>query len=148
MRLTSFTDYSLRVLIYLAAKPDRHATIAEVAGAFSISENTLVKVAHFLGKEGILENARGRRGGMRLALAPGAINLARIVHLTEGTDIPAECFDRGHNECVITRGCRLRGVLAEAVDAFYAVLGKYTLEDLARNRSALARVLFQASASH
>jgi Rrf2 family nitric oxide-sensitive transcriptional repressor len=100
-----------------------------------------VKVAHFLGKEGLLENTRGRGGGMRLAAAPDRINVGDVVRRTEGGDLPAECFDREHNRCVITNGCRLRGVLHEAVNAFYAVLARYTLADLVRNRAALAKAL-------
>jgi Rrf2 family nitric oxide-sensitive transcriptional repressor len=145
MRLTTFTDYSLRVLIYLAAQPEHRATIADVAEAFVISENHLVKVAHFLGKEGFLENVRGRGGGMRLAAAPASINVGDVVRRTEGVDIPAECFNPGANQCVITRGCRLRGVLLEAVGAFHAVLARYTLADLVQNRAAIAKVLFPAS---
>lgn len=68
-----------------------------------------------------------------------------MVRLTEGTDVPAKCFDPGRNQCVITRGCRLRGVLNEAVNAFYAVFGQYTLADLVANRTALAKVLFPPS---
>jgi Rrf2 family transcriptional regulator, nitric oxide-sensitive transcriptional repressor len=145
MRLTTFTDYSLRVLIFLGARPEHRATIAEVATAFGISENHLVKVAHFLGKEGLLENTRGHGGGMRLATAPERINLAEVVRRTEGGDLPAECFDPEHNRCVISGGCKLRGVFHEAVNAFYAVLARYTLADLVRNRSALAKILFPAS---
>jgi len=145
MRLTTFTDYSLRVLIYLGARPEHRATIADVAMAFGISENHLVKVAHFLGKEGLLENRRGRGGGMRLALAPERINIADIVRLAEGGDLPAECFDPENNRCVISGACKLRGVFHEAVNAFYAVLARYTLADLVRNRSVLAKVLFPAS---
>ena len=145
MRLTTFTDYSLRVLIYLGAQPEHRATIAQVASAFGISENHLVKVVHFLGKQGLLENTRGRGGGMRLAVAPKRINIGEVVRCTEGTDIPAECFNPEHNRCVIANRCRLRGVLHEAVSAFYAVLERYTLADLAHNHAALAQVLFPAS---
>ena len=145
MRLTTFTDYSLRVLIYLGARPGERARIADVAAAFGISENHLVKVVHFLGKEGLLETTRGHGGGVRLALAPEKINIADVVRRTEGGDIPAECFEPDNHRCVIMGGCRLRGVLYEAVKAFYAVLERYTLADLVRNRSALAKVLFPAS---
>ena len=145
MRLTAFTDYCLRVLIYLGAQPEHRATIAEVAGAYGISKNHLVKVVHFLGKEGLLDNTRGRSGGMRLAVAPSEINIAAVVRRTEGGDVLAECFDWPRNRCVITNCCRLRGALHEAVDAFYGVLARYTLEDLTRNRAALARVLFPAT---
>jgi len=142
MRLTTFTDYSLRVLIYLAADPGRRATIAEIAQSFDISENHLMKVVHMLGKNGVLLNVRGKGGGLELAKAPASINIGRLVRSTEGAPMPAECFDRTTNRCLITPICKLRGVLGEAVRAFYAVLDGYTLEDLVANRSALAKVLF------
>ncbi len=145
MRLTTFTDYSLRVLMYVAAHPDGRATIAEVAGAYEISEHHLTKVVHFLGKEGFLVNLRGRGGGLRLARAAAAINVGDVVKLTEGGDIPAECFERESNCCAITADCRLKHALAEAVDAFYATLRRYTLEDVVKNRKALGKVLFVAS---
>jgi Rrf2 family nitric oxide-sensitive transcriptional repressor len=141
MRLTSFTDYSLRVLIYLAAQPERRATIAEIARAFSISESHLTKVVHFLGKAGWLTNVRGKGGGLDLARPPQQICVGEVVRQTEGADVPAECFDTEHNDCSITRICRLRGVLRQAVDAFYAVLDQYTLLDLVHNKAALSKVL-------
>ena len=141
MRLTTFTDYSLRTLMYVAAAPDGRATIAEVADAFAISESHLVKVAHMLGKAGILLNSRGRGGGLRLARAPGAIRVGDVVRATEGEDVPAECFDGGRKGCVISGRCRLEGVLAEALRDFYAVLDRYTIADLVENRRQLATVL-------
>ena len=142
MRLTTFTDYSLRVLMYVAAHPEGRATIAEIASAYDISEHHLTKVVHFLGKEGYLENLRGRGGGLRLAKVPTAINVGDVVKLTEGGDVPAECFDPRTNRCSITQDCLLKSALAESVKAFYAALGKYTLEDAVKNRAALAKVLF------
>lgn len=130
MRLTTFTDYSLRVLMYLAASPEKRATIAGVAEAFGISEHHVVKVVHFLGKEGFLLNTRGRGGGLELARAPSAINIGSVVRLAEGGDVPAECFDRESNACVLIKACRLRGVLEEALANFYATLERYSLEDL------------------
>ena len=144
MRLTTFTDYSLRVLIYVAAHPDGRATIAEIAGAYDISEHHLTKVVHFLGKEGFLENMRGRGGGLALARVPTAINVGDVVKLTEGGDMPAECFEQASNCCAITADCKLKFALSEAVDAFYAQLRRYTLEDVVRNRKALGKVLFAA----
>ena len=82
MRLTAFTDYSLRVLIHLGVQPEHRATISEVADAFGISRNHLVKVVHFLSKEGLLANTRGRSGGMRLAVAPRQVNIAAVVRRT------------------------------------------------------------------
>jgi Rrf2 family nitric oxide-sensitive transcriptional repressor len=142
MRLTTFTDYSLRVLIYVATRPGERTTIAAIAQAFDVSEHHLTKVVHFLGKCGWLSNARGRGGGLELAVAPGAINIGQVVRQTEGRDIPAECFEPGNNACTITRACRLKGVLEEAVKAFYGVLDRYTLEDLVQHRRPLEKMLF------
>lgn len=141
MKLTSFTDYSLRVLIYLAAQPEHRATIAEIARAFEISESHLTKVVHFLGKQGWLANTRGKGGGLGLGRAPTDIVLGTVVRQTEGGDLPAECFDVEHNNCTIARICKLRTALRRAVDAFYAELDRYTLEDLVHNRTALSKVL-------
>jgi Rrf2 family nitric oxide-sensitive transcriptional repressor len=142
MRLTTFTDYSLRVLIYVAAAPDRRTTISEVARAFGISENHLVKVVHFLGKTGLLANVRGRGGGLKLAVPASAVNIGQVIRMTEAGDMPAECFNRHTNTCPITPNCRLRAILGEAVQSFYGVLEKYSLQDLARNRAALSKILF------
>jgi Rrf2 family nitric oxide-sensitive transcriptional repressor len=141
MKLTAFTDYSLRVLMYLAADPERRATIAQIATAFDISENHLVKVVHFLGRQGWIETVRGKGGGMQLALPPEAINVGHVVRKTEGEALPAECFLPEGGACAITAACRLKHVLADAVKAFYGVLDQYTLADIARNRQTLAKVL-------
>lgn len=142
MKLTSFTDYSLRVLIYLAAQPGQRATIAQIATAFDVSENHLVKVVHFLGRQGWLANVRGKGGGLELGAAPEKIVVGRVVRETEGTPVIAECFGESGGDCQIAPNCRLRGVLCEAVTAFYAVLDRYTLADLVNNRQQLARMLF------
>jgi Rrf2 family transcriptional regulator, nitric oxide-sensitive transcriptional repressor len=142
MKLTAFTDYSLRVLIYLAAEPGRRTTIAEIATAFGVSENHLVKVVHFLGKQGWLANVRGKGGGLGLAKPPQDIVIGRVVRATEGASVPAECFGDTPDSCSIARICRLRCVLAAAVEAFYAVLDGQTLADLVHNRASLAQVLF------
>jgi len=141
MKLTAFTDYSLRVLIYLAADPSRRATIAEIAKTFDISENHLTKVVHLLGKEGWIETVRGKGGGILLAKQPQDICIGKVVRDTEGAALPAECFavDGGH--CLISNCCRLKGVLAEAVNAFYSVLDNYTLADISRHRQTLGKVL-------
>ena len=142
MRLTAFTDYSLRVLIFLAAEPGRRATIGEIATAFDVKENHLTKVVHFLGTVGYLANVRGKGGGLDLAQAPEDIVVGQVVRLTEGAALPAECFSEGGGHCSIVRSCKLKGVLQEAVDAFYLVLDAYTLADLVSNRKALAPLLF------
>jgi Rrf2 family nitric oxide-sensitive transcriptional repressor len=140
MRLKTFTDYSLRVLIFLAARPQQRATIAEIADTFDISENHLMKVSHVLGKAGLLANVRGKGGGLELAMTPKAINVGNVVRITEGAPHPAECFS-AHNTCCIVRACKLRTVFDDAVQAFYAVLDRYTLEDIANNRNVLSRLL-------
>lgn len=146
MRLTAFTDYSLRVLIYVAAAPEGRATISQIATAFHVSQHHLVKVVHLLGRAGFLANRRGRGGGLALARAPERINLAEVVRATEGEDRPAECFDRAANACVLAGGCGLQRALRQAVDAFYASLGRYTLADL-RASPAKVRVLLQRAAA-
>jgi len=142
MRLTTFTDYTLRVLIYLAAHPGERATIADVSRAFHVSEHHVAKVVHFLGATAWLENSRGRKGGMRLAVRPEDINVGEVVKLAEGTDVPAECFEPGSELCRIRRDCRLRGVLAQAVNAFYESLAQYTLADLVAAPELIREMLF------
>lgn len=141
MKLTGFTDYSLRVLIYLAADTTRQANIAEVATAFGVSENHLTKVVHCLGKQGWIQTVRGKGGGFMLALPPEQVSVGQVVRGTEGAAMPAECFSEGGGDCVIAGCCRLKGVLGEAVKAFYAVLDRCTLADLARNRQRLGAAL-------
>lgn len=142
MKLTTFTDYSLRVLIYLAARPERRGTVAEVAAAFDISEHHLTKVVHFLGQCGWLTTVRGKGGGLALAMPADAIVVGEVVRHTEGAAVPAECFGPEGGHCAITPVCRLRPLLGDAVDAFYRVLDQATLADLVGNRPALARLMF------
>ncbi|WP_176593528.1 Rrf2 family transcriptional regulator [Sphingobium sp. EM0848] len=125
MKLTLFTDYSMRVLLYLAARPDRLSSIAEVAQAYDISQNHLMKVVNDLARAGYIESLRGRGGGIRLGRKPAEINLGELVRHTEGGFDLVDC-----GNCVIAPACRLTGVLKEALDAFLAVLDRYTLADL------------------
>ncbi|HEX6720897.1 MAG TPA: Rrf2 family transcriptional regulator [Burkholderiaceae bacterium] len=141
MKLTAFTDYSLRVLMYLAADPDQRSTVAAIAGAFGVSENHLVKVVHFLGKHGWITTVRGKGGGISLARPAAEIRVGRVVRDTEGSALPAECFGPGGGQCAISSCCKLQDVLGDAVKAFYAVLDRHTLADITRNRLALAKVL-------
>ena len=143
MRLTTFTDYSLRVLLYLAAAPEGRATIAEIASAYGVSENHLVKVVHFLGKNDLLANTRGRGGGLRLARPAQEINVGAVVRLAEAGDRPAECFDKSTNECVLAGSCRLQRILGDALGAFYGTLDRYTLADL-RISERKVQLLFHA----
>jgi Rrf2 family transcriptional regulator, nitric oxide-sensitive transcriptional repressor len=144
MRLTTYTDYSLRLLMYLAAEPGRRATIAEVATAYGISENHLTKVAHGLGRLGWLATVRGQGGGLELARPAQQVGIGQVVRGTEGGDLPAACFGDPPAACTIACACQLRGVLAEAVEAFYAALDRHTLADLVRQPRALSRLLFIA----
>jgi Rrf2 family nitric oxide-sensitive transcriptional repressor len=141
MHLRRFTDYSLRVLILVATSPRGQATVAETARAFDISEHHLVKVVQLLAREGLLVNTRGRGGGLRLALPPSQINLGRVVRAAEGPSHIADCFDRGKKPCVIAGACRLSGVFREALDAFYAVLDRHTLQDLLDRPGVLVAIL-------
>jgi Rrf2 family nitric oxide-sensitive transcriptional repressor len=142
MHLTTYTDYSLRVLMYVAMR-DGLSTIQEIADAYGISKNHLMKVAFELGRHGFLETVRGRKGGLKLARPPEDINLGDVIRLTEDDFAMVECFGAG-NSCIITAPCRLKGVLAEALKAYLAVLDRYTLADLTKRNSSLARTLFAA----
>lgn len=140
MRLTIYTDYTLRTLMYLAAQPERVATIAEIARAYGISEAHLTKVVHQLGVSGEIETIRGRRGGLQLRLPAEEINLGSIVRRTEGDMDLVPCF-REQAACVIGGACVLERALEEALSAFLAVLDGYTLADLIAPGHAAARLL-------
>ena len=141
MRLTVYSDYSLRLLMYAAATRDGLVTIQEVADAYGISKNHLMKVAFELGREGYLETVRGRGGGLRLARAPDKIRLGDVVRTMEQDFSIVECFDAETNKCAITGPCRLRGALSRALKAFFSVLDEYTLADLAAPNPLLERLL-------
>lgn len=144
MRLTTYTDYGLRLLMYVVLKDGELATIQEVADAYGISKNHLMKVAHNLGLYGYLDTVRGRGGGLRLARAPGRIVLGDVIRRMEDDFVMAECFEPAGNACCITRACRLKGILAEALRAYFEVLDKYTLADLAGNNAVLTKLLSPA----
>ncbi|MBN9425578.1 MAG: Rrf2 family transcriptional regulator [Burkholderiales bacterium] len=129
MRLTTMTDYALRLLMYVAQRPERLCTIAEIAQAHRISESHLMKVTHQLGLQGWIETVRGKGGGMRLAHAPAAINLGAVVRSIEPDFDLVECFS-DTNECTLTGQCRLTGVLGGALRSFMAHLDGFTLADL------------------
>ncbi|MCC7426266.1 MAG: Rrf2 family transcriptional regulator [Alphaproteobacteria bacterium] len=130
MRLTSFTDYALRVLMYAAAHNDRLATIEETARAYGVSRAHLMKIVNQLTRAGLLRGVRGRTGGFELAQPPQRIRLGAVVRATEPDFALVECFGQ-RNSCVITARCRLSGVLQEALDSFLRTLDRYTLADLA-----------------
>jgi len=129
MEISLFTDYSLRTLIYAGLRGGDIVTVPEVAAVYRISENHLVKVAHRLGKLGFLETKRGRSGGFRLARPPEEINLGAVVRATESLAL-VECFQEDGGRCPIVPACRLKGVIAEALEAFLQTFDRYTLADL------------------
>lgn len=142
MRLTVYTDYSLRVLLYLGIKgKEQLSTVQEISDKYNISKNHLTKVTHELGKMGIIETVRGRGGGIRLKLDPKDINIGETVRKTEDDFHLVECFNCAINECVITPVCRLKGVLHEALNAYFKVLESYTLADFVENNEGLASIL-------
>lgn len=136
MRLSRHTDYALRVLIHLASRPDRLSSIAEIAKAYAISENHLMKVVHLLGRAGVVRTVRGRGGGIALAVAPGDIRIGDVVRHGESDLDLADCAG-----CIVAPACGLTSVLGEALGAFLAVLDRYTLADVTRKRGDLARLL-------
>ncbi|WP_367160535.1 Rrf2 family transcriptional regulator [Kozakia baliensis] len=139
MRLTLHTDYALRTLLFLGMNRDRRVSIREIAEAYKISENHLIKVVHRLGQGGFIETLRGRGGGLRLGKEPKEIRVGDVVRFTEEDMALVACFQNGQN-CMLTGACRLQGVLGEALGAFMSVLDDKTLADLLTppERAALA----------
>lgn len=140
MYLTNHTDYALRLLMLLAIEPDKLHTIEETALRYGISRNHLMKIAQTLVQADFIESLRGRGGGLRLARAAESINLGAIVRATEDSFALVECFDREHNTCIIASACGLRGPLEEALQAFLAVLNRYSLDDLVKSPRVLRRM--------
>jgi len=140
MRLTTMTDYALRLLMYVAHNPDRLCTIAEIAKAYGISEAHLMKITHQLGQAGFIETVRGKGGGMRLGRPAESIMLGEVVRQCEGPDDGAECF-QSDGACCITSHCRLAPALQSAFDAFYETLDRYSLADIVGSRKPLIRIL-------
>jgi Rrf2 family nitric oxide-sensitive transcriptional repressor len=139
MRLTTLTDFSLRMLIHLALKPAGRATIAEVAGGYGISENHLMKVAHQLGQAGYVATLRGRGGGLQLARPAAAITVGEVVRRMEPDMDIVPCFAEGN--CAILPACRLKHAMHKAREAFLAVLDDVTIEDLAQPEAELRSLL-------
>ena len=125
MHITRYTDYSIRVLIYLAVQGDRLTTIQEIADSYEISKNHLMKVVHQLNKKGYIETIRGKKGGMRLHMAPADINMGILLRETEQDLSIVECFS-SKNACRITPVCGLKSIFAEALGAFLATLDNYS----------------------
>jgi Rrf2 family nitric oxide-sensitive transcriptional repressor len=137
VRHTSYSDYALRLMMYLATHPDRLCTIEEVAAVYGISRNHLTKLAFELGKAGYIKTVRGRYGGLTMARDPQSIGVGEVIRHTEEDFALVECFRAGQNHCVITGACRLRGVLSKALAAYLTVLDQYTLADLVADPDSL-----------
>lgn len=140
MRLTDYTDYSLRTLMYLGMHRDRLVTIQDIADAYSISKSHLMKVVHQLGLAGLIETIRGRSGGLRLGKEPQDINIGDVVRGTEPDFTMVECFNHRHNECVLAPSCELQEVMDRATKAYLDVLNGVTLADLLDKSPALHRL--------
>jgi len=140
MRLSLYSDYALRVLMYLALQQERLPTISEIAEAYGISKNHLMKVAHQLGQQGYIETVRGRGGGLRLAKPAAEIRLGAVVRFTEQDLAVVECMgDAG--ACILTPACALKGIVGEALQAFLGVFDDYSLADIVRPRRSLMALL-------
>lgn len=142
VRLTVYTDYSLRVLMYLGVRGEDHlATIQEIADAYQISKNHLMKVTYDLGQHGFIETIRGRGGGIRLAMNPSEINIGAVVRKTEEDFYLVECFNPSNNFCKISPECRLKNALNEALMAYLAVLDQYTIADFLHSKEDILGLL-------
>jgi Rrf2 family nitric oxide-sensitive transcriptional repressor len=136
VRLTRYTDYAVRVLMHLAVHPDRLCSIGEIADAYAISRNHLMKIVNDLANAGYVASERGRFGGIRLARPAAEIGIGDLVRHTEGEDALADC-----GGCVVAPACGLSGALGEALGAFMGVLDGYSLADITRRGAALGALL-------
>lgn len=143
MQLTLFSDYSLRLLMYLGLKPSEVVPIVEVSDAFGVSRHYMLKVMNELVQLGYIEAVRGRNGGVRLLKKPSELRLGKLVRQTEPSGGVLQCIDDREADCPIVPVCRLRKVLAEAEAEFYRVIDRYTLADLLAQPAALTRLLFR-----
>ncbi|BCV38704.1 MULTISPECIES: Rrf2 family transcriptional regulator [Shewanella] len=140
MQLTRYTDFGIRTLMYLAIQPERETLfrIAEITEVFDLSPNHVSKIVHHLGKLGYLQTIRGKSGGFRLGMTPELINVGELVRALENSLAPIDC---SKPYCRLTPACQLKGVLAQAVDAYLAVLDRYTLADIVSNQQELRALL-------
>ncbi|MBO9379876.1 Rrf2 family transcriptional regulator [Sphingomonas histidinilytica] len=140
MRLTRYTDYSLRVLIHLAINDDRLCSIGEISRTYDVSHNHLMKVVNALARDGFIETVRGRTGGMRLARPANEITVGEVVRRTEEGFQLADC-----SGCALSPACGLTGVLAEAMQAMMMVFDSYKISDLLTDREAMRRLMNRQS---
>ncbi|MCO4795435.1 MAG: Rrf2 family transcriptional regulator [Bacteriovoracaceae bacterium] len=140
MRLSSFTDYSLRVLIYLAIKGEERSTVAEIADKYQISKNHLVKVVHNLSSMGVIDSYKGKGGGICLSSSPDKIVIGKLIKKLESESYLVECFGPSGN-CTINPSCQLKKALAQAEQEFYKSLNQFSLADILSNKSRLVKDL-------
>jgi Rrf2 family nitric oxide-sensitive transcriptional repressor len=140
MHLTTFSDYSMRVLMYLALQQEQRVTIADIAQRYQISDNHLTKVVHFLARAGYVRTIRGKGGGLKLNRSVEAINLGEVLRWTEGDEGLLPCV-HGEGDCCLIPVCKLTGILRESQQAMYQVLDKYTLADLLVDKAPLRQIL-------
>lgn len=146
MNVTSYTDYALRVLIYLGVQPEgKRSNIKDISDLYHISFHHISKVVYDLGKLGLVTTIRGRNGGIYLAKSPEQINIGELIRHTEQPLHVVECFDEEHNTCKLSPVCQLKGIFHEALTAYFRVLDKYTLQDLIRNKNLLQEVMASRS---
>lgn len=138
MRLTTYTDYALRTLMYLAAHRTQLVTIQDIADVHDIAKNHLTKVVHQLALLGYVQSIRGRNGGLRLGFEPVQINIGEVVRSTEPDFYMAECFNLDRNRCIMSGTCILKDTLHSATQAYLAVLNGVTLADLMKNERGVA----------
>jgi Rrf2 family nitric oxide-sensitive transcriptional repressor len=130
MRLSEYTDYTLRVLMYCAVHRDRLVTIAELAEQHGLSKNHLMKVVNDLARQGLLETTRGRGGGLRLMAEPESIRIGDVVRATETDFRLVECFDASTNACTLSPSCRLKHLFDDALTGYFKALDGATLADV------------------
>jgi Rrf2 family transcriptional regulator, nitric oxide-sensitive transcriptional repressor len=140
VQLTYFSDYAMRLVLYLAMHQDRLVSIQEVSRAYGVSSHHMVKVVKRLIAHGLVASVRGRRGGLRLNRPPDQIRIGELVRLTEPHLDIVECFDEARNTCPIEPACGLKGVLGEARDAFMRVLDERTVADFLPRAEALIQL--------
>lgn len=133
MRLTDYTDYTLRVLMFCAVRPERAITIAEIAQSHAVSKNHLMKIVNDLARQGILQTTRGRGGGLRLLKPAAEIRIGDVVRNCETDFRMVECFDAASNSCTLSAHCKLKNVIGKALDAYLAELDGVTLADITQS---------------
>lgn len=141
MRLTQATNYSVRILLYCAANPERPSRVADIAASFEMSETHLFKILKVLVDNGYVKTIRGRNGGLMLGRPAEGITIGEVVRAAEETFVLADCFDENGHDCPLTQSCEYNRILREALGAFFAVLDRYTIADVAKDRPDLRFLL-------